>query len=165
MEHTHFLLLHLGWTSPRNFKPRIQLSLPVYIKHRWSFGNGTADCTRAEVSRSKNFMIPICADNFYSEMLGNGYNAYNVGIMEEVLVMTPVLLFLGDSPMHAEVTNTPVPSAALNPCCFCILSAPTLAEKVTMKYLQEFLQISSHGTQVCTSIFFLKRNHQLTTTI
>ncbi|PLW54463.1 hypothetical protein PCANC_05636 [Puccinia coronata f. sp. avenae] len=81
-------------------------------------------------------------------MLGNGYNAYDVGIMEEVLVMTPVLSFLGDSPMHAEVTNTPVPSAALNPCRFCILSAPTLAEKVTMKYLQEFLQISSHGTQL-----------------
>jgi hypothetical protein len=48
-----------------------------------------------------------------------------------------------------------VPSAALNPCQFCVLSAPSLLEKVTMKYLQEFLQMSSHGTEVCKIYYIL----------
>ncbi|KAI9608726.1 hypothetical protein H4Q26_004913 [Puccinia striiformis f. sp. tritici PST-130] len=81
------------------------------------------------------------------QMSTEGFDAYDVRLEEEVLVMTPVLAFLADSPMHAEITNTPVPSSSLNPCRSCKLSAPSLAEKVTMKYLQEFLQMSSHGTQ------------------
>ncbi|OAV92081.1 hypothetical protein PTTG_08799 [Puccinia triticina 1-1 BBBD Race 1] len=82
-----------------------------------------------------------------NNMCRNGYDAYDVSLEEEVLVMTPVFSFLADSPMHAEITSTPVPSAALNPCRFCVLLAPSLSEKVTMKYLTEFLQMSSHGTQ------------------
>ncbi|KNF04320.1 hypothetical protein PSTG_02662 [Puccinia striiformis f. sp. tritici PST-78] len=82
-----------------------------------------------------------------NQMSTEGFDAYDVRLEEEVLVMTPVLAFLADSPMHAEITNTPVPSSSLNPCRSCKLSAPSLAEKVTMKYLQEFLQMSSHGTQ------------------
>ena len=50
-----------------------------------------------------------------SDLISNGVVAYDIGLQQEVLVMTAVLCFLGDSPMHAEVTNTPNPGVALNP--------------------------------------------------
>ncbi|POW12028.1 hypothetical protein PSTT_04775 [Puccinia striiformis] len=58
-----------------------------------------------------------------NEMVREGYDAYDAILEKDVLVMTPVLAFLGDSPMHAEITNTPVPSSSLNPCRFCDLCA------------------------------------------
>ncbi|EFP84302.2 uncharacterized protein PGTG_10680, partial [Puccinia graminis f. sp. tritici CRL 75-36-700-3] len=90
-----------------------------------------------------------------NKISSEGFDAYDVSLSEEVLVMTSVFSFLGDSPMHAEVTSTPVPSAALNPCRFCVLLASSLLKKVTMKYLQEFLQMSSHGTEVCKISYIL----------
>ncbi|EFP92743.2 uncharacterized protein PGTG_18762 [Puccinia graminis f. sp. tritici CRL 75-36-700-3] len=69
-----------------------------------------------------------------NKISSEGFDAYDVSLSEEVLVMTSVFSFLGDSPMHAEVTSTPVPSAALNPCRFCVLSAPSLLEKSPNKH-------------------------------
>ncbi|KAI9617016.1 hypothetical protein H4Q26_010654 [Puccinia striiformis f. sp. tritici PST-130] len=81
-----------------------------------------------------------------NEMVREGYDAYNAILEKDVLVMTPVLAFLGDSPMHAEITNTPVPSSSLNPCRFCDLCASSKNNKTTMEYLTRFLQKSPHGT-------------------
>ncbi|KAI7937656.1 hypothetical protein MJO29_014971 [Puccinia striiformis f. sp. tritici] len=64
---------------------------------------------------------------------------------EPVFVMSTVLFFLADSPMHAEITNTPCPSSALNPCRFCTLSAPKKIEKDTKIYIQKFLEVDSDG--------------------
>ncbi|KAI9609519.1 hypothetical protein H4Q26_007476 [Puccinia striiformis f. sp. tritici PST-130] len=75
-----------------------------------------------------------------NEMVREGYDAYDAILEKDVLVMTPVLAFLGDSPMHAEITNTPVPSSSLNPCRFCDLCASSKNNKTTMEYLTRFLQ-------------------------
>jgi hypothetical protein len=64
-----------------------------------------------------------------------------------VLITSSVLLFLGDSPMHAEITNTPLPNNALNPCRMCRLAAPTQQSKQSKKYLHDFLQIDGDGNQ------------------
>jgi hypothetical protein len=74
-----------------------------------------------------------------------GFPAYDIGIGEDVLVMTVVLAFLADSPMHAEITNTPVPLVSLNPCRFCELSSDSTKAKNTILYIQKCLAISGHG--------------------
>lgn len=50
-----------------------------------------------------------------------GFTAYDSLICQEVLVMSVVLCFLADSPMHAEVTSTPNPGTSNNPCRVCHL--------------------------------------------
>ncbi|KAA1083685.1 hypothetical protein PGT21_003970 [Puccinia graminis f. sp. tritici] len=51
-----------------------------------------------------------------NEMVNNGFEAYDMTLSQTVLVMAPLLCFMADSPMHAEITNTPVPGPSLNPC-------------------------------------------------
>ncbi|KNZ60965.1 hypothetical protein VP01_14752g1, partial [Puccinia sorghi] len=43
-------------------------------------------------------------------------------------VMTAVLCFLGDSPMHSEINNTQHPGVSLNPCRICSLQVSTLGD-------------------------------------
>ncbi|KAA1132169.1 hypothetical protein PGTUg99_001384 [Puccinia graminis f. sp. tritici] len=56
-------------------------------------------------------------------MAAEGYPAYDCTINEEVLVVSTILSFLGDSPMHAEITSTPIPGNSLHPCRACPLSS------------------------------------------
>jgi hypothetical protein len=74
-----------------------------------------------------------------------GFEAYDVSIGQPVLVMSMMLFFLGDSPMHAEITNTPNPGASLNPCRFCTLHAPKKVNKQSLPYLLQFLELDSNG--------------------
>ncbi|EHS63166.1 uncharacterized protein PGTG_20750 [Puccinia graminis f. sp. tritici CRL 75-36-700-3] len=76
-----------------------------------------------------------------------GFNAYDHGLQEDVLVMPFVLCFLGDSPMHAEIANTPMPSTALNPCRTCKLSAPGKGSKSTLEYVNDFLGKDADGNK------------------
>ncbi|KAI7961254.1 hypothetical protein MJO28_001743 [Puccinia striiformis f. sp. tritici] len=48
------------------------------------------------------------------------------------------LCFLANSPMAAEITNTPNPGTSNNPCRVCHLQCPQGEEKSTLKYLQDF---------------------------
>ncbi|OAV97413.1 hypothetical protein PTTG_00144, partial [Puccinia triticina 1-1 BBBD Race 1] len=75
----------------------------------------------------------------------NGFDAYDVSIGQPVLVMSMMLFFLGDSPMHAEITNIPVPGASLNPCRMCTLHAPKKVDKKTLFYLRQFLNLDLNG--------------------
>lgn len=84
-------------------------------------------------------------------MATDGFTAFDCGISQPVLVMTTVLMFLADSPMHAEITNTPVPGISLNPCRICCLSAPNKKAKKSLNYLQRFLQLDPHGFEVIIS--------------
>ncbi|EFP77823.2 uncharacterized protein PGTG_03779 [Puccinia graminis f. sp. tritici CRL 75-36-700-3] len=52
--------------------------------------------------------------------------AFDQSISQPVLVNTIVLCFLADSPMHAEITNTPNPGTSLNPCRMSIESRSRL---------------------------------------
>ena len=85
-------------------------------------------------------------------MATDGFAAYDIGISQEVLVTSVVLCFLADSPMHAEVTNTPNPGPSLNPCRMCTLSVKKQKFKKSQTYVQRFLQINSVGLEV-TRVF------------
>ncbi|OAV96922.1 hypothetical protein PTTG_08102 [Puccinia triticina 1-1 BBBD Race 1] len=74
-----------------------------------------------------------------------GFPAYDPGLDADVLVMSFVLCFQGDSPMHAEVTNTMMPNVALNPCRMCMLHVDNLNDKHKQAYIREFLHIDSSG--------------------
>ena len=52
--------------------------------------------------------------------------------------MTVPLCFLGDTPMAAEVTNTPNPGQSNNPCRICHLNCPQGEDKCTMNYIKDF---------------------------
>jgi protein involved in ribonucleotide reduction len=78
----------------------------------------------------------------------NGFDAYDSTISQNVLVMTSVLCFLADSPMHAEITNTHVPGNALNSCRYCVLGSESLAARKKMPYIAKFTQKNMHGSNV-----------------
>ena len=87
-----------------------------------------------------------------SHLSQDGFWAYDAGLKSEVLVMMMVFCFLGNTPMHAEITNTPMPSSSLNLCHICSLSVDARADKVTNAYVQKYLGISSMGELVCTAL-------------
>ncbi|KAA1074973.1 hypothetical protein PGT21_026041 [Puccinia graminis f. sp. tritici] len=67
--------------------------------------------------------------------------------MEEVLVTGIVLCFLADSPMHAEITNTPNPGTSLNPCRMCTLHAEGKDKRNTPEFVRQFLMINPDGSE------------------
>jgi hypothetical protein len=99
-------------------------------------------------------MLLVTYNNQYgSDLITHGFVAYDIGMNEEVLVMTAVLCFLGDSPMHAEITNTPNPGVSLNPCCICSLKVDKLADKASVTYVRQSIGLNLYGEKV--SITFL----------
>ncbi|KAH9815821.1 hypothetical protein DFH28DRAFT_927727 [Melampsora americana] len=73
-------------------------------------------------------------------MLGqDGFTTYDKSLKEDVLVMVVPLCHLGDSPMHAKITNTTNPSVTLNPCRICTLGVETLTAKKDAKYTRAFV--------------------------
>ncbi|KAI9630062.1 hypothetical protein KEM48_012312 [Puccinia striiformis f. sp. tritici PST-130] len=79
---------------------------------------------------------PIIAE--LNELATHGSIAYDAQLGQEVLFMVIPLCFLADSPMAAEITNTPNPGTSNNPCRVCHLQCPQGEEKSTLKYLQDF---------------------------
>ncbi|KAH9814285.1 hypothetical protein DFH28DRAFT_971155 [Melampsora americana] len=69
----------------------------------------------------------------------DGFTTYDESLKQEVLVMVVPLCHLGDSPMHAEITNTTNPSVTLNPCRICTLGVETLNAKQDSKYTRAFV--------------------------
>ncbi|OAV92443.1 hypothetical protein PTTG_27650 [Puccinia triticina 1-1 BBBD Race 1] len=82
-----------------------------------------------------------------NDITKDGYFAYDCELQQEVLVSTVVLCFLGDLPMHAEVTNTPLPGAALNPCRICHLGVQKRSDKSGEDYIYHFLGMDSLGNR------------------
>ncbi|KAH9813552.1 hypothetical protein DFH28DRAFT_973720 [Melampsora americana] len=76
-----------------------------------------------------------------------GAHAYNASINQEVMIMAIPLCFVGDSPMHAEISNTCNPASTLTPCRMCPLSASSMGDKKTARYIQQFLGVSSGGVR------------------
>ena len=95
-------------------------------------------------------------------MARDGFPAYDITLSQEVLVTSVVLCFLADSPMHAEVTNTPNPGSALNPCRMCTLKVKKKKFKKSATYVQRFLNLNSFGIEVrCFSSWFVQTNLDL----
>ncbi|CAH7668641.1 hypothetical protein PPACK8108_LOCUS3167 [Phakopsora pachyrhizi] len=57
-------------------------------------------------------------------------------------------MFMGDSPMHAEITSTMHPNVSLQPCRFCNLKAKNKKEKATGAYVDKFLGQNTNGILV-----------------
>ncbi|KAA1096738.1 hypothetical protein PGT21_026964 [Puccinia graminis f. sp. tritici] len=89
---------------------------------------------------------PIVSD--LKAMAAEGYPAYDCTINEEVLVVSTILCFLGDSPMHAEITSTPIPGNSLHPCRACPLSSVSVKAKATLDYVKRFLMIGPSGSWI-----------------
>jgi hypothetical protein len=81
-------------------------------------------------------------------MMTDGFVAYDHKTQSEVFVMTTVLCHLGDSPMHAEVTNSTNPGTSLSPCRICNLKVKSLMEKRSKKYICDFVGIDKDGDHV-----------------
>ncbi|OAV88755.1 hypothetical protein PTTG_28931 [Puccinia triticina 1-1 BBBD Race 1] len=90
-------------------------------------------------------LAPIVGE--MNEIKKDGFVAFDSHIMQEVLVTGLVFSFLGDSPMHAEITNTPNPGSSLNPCRMCTLHAKGKDQRKTLDYVQQFLRINPDGSE------------------
>ncbi|CAH7673084.1 hypothetical protein PPACK8108_LOCUS7943 [Phakopsora pachyrhizi] len=78
-----------------------------------------------------------------------GFSAFDFSIQEDVLVLPVVLLFMADSPMHAEITSTMSPNISLQPCRICNLKADKKKEKKTAVYVEKFLGRNLNGFLNC----------------
>ncbi|KAI9622649.1 hypothetical protein KEM48_007139 [Puccinia striiformis f. sp. tritici PST-130] len=79
-----------------------------------------------------------------NDITTNGFIAFDYGLQQEVLVITSVVMcFLGDSPMHAEITNTPLPGSSLNPCRICHLGVEKRKDKSGEDYIYQLLAMDS----------------------
>ncbi|KNZ61746.1 hypothetical protein VP01_1362g4 [Puccinia sorghi] len=100
-----------------------------------------------------------------NNLITNGLVAFDSGLNQQVLVMTAVLCFLGDSPMHAEITNTPNPGVSLNPCRICTLQVSTLADKPSETYVMQCVGLNSLGERVESNLRkwseTISRSHEL----
>ncbi|POV96124.1 hypothetical protein PSTT_15817 [Puccinia striiformis] len=99
-----------------------------------------ATSNRATVLEISEFLV-----NEFNELATEGFEAYDASISQPVFVMCSVLFFLGDSPMHSEITNTHYPGSALNPCRICGLSALTLAGKHRKDFVYHFFHRDRDG--------------------
>jgi hypothetical protein len=96
------------------------LSFPVHIKHCRSPWACRPNCWSDEVSLRiyqlgiDLSLMHLCAVALIcSEMATEGVVTYDSGLKQNVLVISVVLCFQGDSPMDAEITSTPVPGVAV----------------------------------------------------
>ncbi|KAH9812611.1 hypothetical protein DFH28DRAFT_1177059 [Melampsora americana] len=74
-----------------------------------------------------------------------GFRAFDCSVQKDVLVIPFVLCHMGDSPMHAEISNTTNPSGTLSPCRICDLTVESRADKQTKRYVQRFVGIDQNG--------------------
>ncbi|KAH9807622.1 hypothetical protein DFH28DRAFT_914221, partial [Melampsora americana] len=77
----------------------------------------------------------------------DGFTSHDLSLNTDVLVMVLPLCHLGDSPMHAEITNTTNPSLTLNPCRMCTLSVDTLIAKQDAQYTRAFVGIDNSNAR------------------
>ncbi|KAI7956716.1 hypothetical protein MJO28_003811 [Puccinia striiformis f. sp. tritici] len=83
--------------------------------------------------------------NAFREMQEEGFPVHGCTSGKEVLIVSTVLCFLANSPMHAEITSTPTPANSLHPCRACGLATPARKDKPTMEYVCAFFMINSDG--------------------
>jgi hypothetical protein len=88
--------------------------------------------------KDEKFLCTEQRENYCSELSTEGSVAFDASINEEVIFMSIPLCFLGDSPMAAEITNTPHPGSSKNPCRMCELKCNQGEVKCSMSYIQSF---------------------------
>ncbi|KAI8454042.1 hypothetical protein BY996DRAFT_6431375 [Phakopsora pachyrhizi] len=68
----------------------------------------------SNISSALEFFTPVNEE--LNKLSTTGFSAFDFSIQEDVLVLPVVLLFMADSPMHAEITSTMSPNISLQPC-------------------------------------------------
>ncbi|EHS63462.1 uncharacterized protein PGTG_21593 [Puccinia graminis f. sp. tritici CRL 75-36-700-3] len=77
-----------------------------------------------------------------NELATNGHFAYDSLLKQDVLIMSVIMAFLADSPMHAEITSTPLPANANSPCRVCQLSVARKVDKSLKSYVMDLMGLS-----------------------
>ena len=85
-------------------------------------------------------------------MATDGFWVFSSGLHQNVLVMSVVLSFQANNPMHSEITSTPVPGQALHTCRMCNLKANSQHERKSPDYVFCFLGLNSDGEEVCLEL-------------
>ncbi|KAI8459667.1 hypothetical protein BY996DRAFT_6429889 [Phakopsora pachyrhizi] len=78
----------------------------------------------------------------------SGFFTFDYSLQEDVLVLPVILMFLGDSPMHAEITSTLHLNVSLQPCRICKLKAKNKKDKATGTYVDNFIGQNTNGILV-----------------
>jgi hypothetical protein len=68
--------------------------------------------------------------------------------------MAVSLFHLGDSPMHAEISNTLNPANTLTPCRMCDLHVSKQADKQSENFVRDFLGLDEDGEKVILAFIF-----------
>ncbi|PLW26028.1 hypothetical protein PCANC_22405, partial [Puccinia coronata f. sp. avenae] len=98
-------------------------------------------------------------------MVTEGFTAYDCSLRKPVLVTSVVLCFLADSPMHAEVTNTPNPGASNHPCRMCKLSVEKKKMRKSLPYVRQFIQCPNPPRRWLSTIYDTYRLFEIAMTI
>ncbi|OAV86099.1 hypothetical protein PTTG_30083 [Puccinia triticina 1-1 BBBD Race 1] len=106
--------------------------------------------TTSNVAGAMELAVPIVAD--LRHLATEGVVGWDCSIMQEVLITSTLLCFLGDSPMHAEITSTPIPGNCLHPCRACDLSAENMKGKATIEYVCSFCMLGLSGEWISNPI-------------
>ncbi|KAH9822967.1 hypothetical protein DFH28DRAFT_1048547 [Melampsora americana] len=88
----------------------------------------------------------------------NGFTTYDHSLGTDVCAMVSVLCHLGDSPMHAEISNTTNPANTLTPCRMCDIQVERQVQKKTDRYVRDFLGLDENGDKA----FLPNRNWNVT---
>ncbi|OAV96501.1 hypothetical protein PTTG_00959 [Puccinia triticina 1-1 BBBD Race 1] len=120
--------------------------------------------TTSNVAGAMELAVPIVAD--LRHLATEGVVGWDCSIMQEVLITSTMLCFLGDSPMHAEITSTPIPGNSLHPCRSCDLSAKSVKAKATIEYVASFCMLSLSGEwENCYDIWNISQKPQSKTAV
>ncbi|KAI8444521.1 hypothetical protein BY996DRAFT_8694743 [Phakopsora pachyrhizi] len=68
----------------------------------------------SNIATALELAAPVCDE--LNNISLSGFTAFDYSLQEHVLVLPVVLLFMADSPMHAEITSTMQPNVSLQPC-------------------------------------------------
>ncbi|KNZ49218.1 hypothetical protein VP01_5148g1 [Puccinia sorghi] len=94
----------------------ILAGLPPYLSNQEFNCHFISTLNKASVLEIGEPIVQELKTFLLSEKFNQGFCAFDSSISQEVLFTSFVLCFLADSPMHAEITDTPVPARSLNPC-------------------------------------------------
>ncbi|KAI8453542.1 hypothetical protein BY996DRAFT_6431484 [Phakopsora pachyrhizi] len=91
----------------------------------------------SNIATALELAAPVCDE--LNNLSLSGFTAFDYSLQEHVLVLPVVLLFMADSPIHAEITSTMQPNVSLQPCRICKLKAENKKEKATGTYVYNFI--------------------------
>ncbi|KAI8460242.1 hypothetical protein BY996DRAFT_8498525 [Phakopsora pachyrhizi] len=100
----------------------------------------------SNIATALELAAPVCDE--LNNLSISGFTAFDYSLQEHVLVLPVVLLFMADSPMHAEITSTMQPNVSLQPCRICNLKAENKKEKATGSYVDDFIGCKTNGYNV-----------------